>query len=98
VELIVASLLGPDDAETLTALGQIQFDAGNYAAAEGVLQRAAVAAPAFARTRYVLGQTLARLGRDVESRTQLAEYDRLREAANDAVRRSFEKDVLGGIK
>jgi tetratricopeptide (TPR) repeat protein len=94
VELVAASLVGPDDAETLTAIGQIHFDAGAYAAAETVLRRAIGIAPALVQARYLLGHTFARLGRARESGEQLAEYDRLRAAANDNARRSFEIDML----
>jgi tetratricopeptide (TPR) repeat protein len=94
VELVAASLIGPDDAETLTAIGQIHFDAGNYAAAETVLRRAIVIPPALMQARYLLGHTLARLGRARDSLEQLAEYDRLRAAANDDARRTFEIDML----
>jgi tetratricopeptide (TPR) repeat protein len=94
VELVVASLIGPDDAETLTAIGQIHFDAGRYAAAETVLNRAIAVRPALVQARYLLGQTLDRLGRANESREQLAEYDKLRAAANDDFRHVFEVDML----
>jgi tetratricopeptide (TPR) repeat protein len=94
IELVTASLLGPDDADALTAIGQIQFDEGRYAAAETVLQRAVAKAPALVQARYLLGQTLARVGRPDEGKTQLAEFDRLRAAANSTLRESFELDQL----
>jgi tetratricopeptide (TPR) repeat protein len=94
VEFVAASLIGPDNAETLTAIGQIHFDAGRYAAAETVLRRAIAVGPALNQARYLLGQTLDRLGRANESREQLAQYDRLRAAANDAFRHVFEVDML----
>jgi tetratricopeptide (TPR) repeat protein len=94
VEFVAASLIGPDNAETLTAIGQIHFDAGRYAAAETVLRRAIAVGPALNQARYLLGQTLDRLGRANESREQLAPYDRLRAAANDAFRHVFEVDML----
>ena len=94
VELVVASLLGPDDPEALTAIGQIHFDAGRYAAAESVVRHAIALEPSLVQARYLLGHALARLGRTNESKEQLAEYDRLRAAANDEQRRSFEIDVL----
>jgi tetratricopeptide (TPR) repeat protein len=94
VELVAASLLGPDDPETLTAIAQIHFDAGRYVAAEAVLQRAIAIAPALIQARYLLGHTYARLGRASDSQKQLAEFDRLRSAANEDARRTFEIDVL----
>lgn len=91
VELVMAAIIGPDDAEALTAIGEIHFDAGNYAAGETVLRRAIAATPTYAKARYLMGQTLTRLGRTRESQDQLAEYDRLRAAANDETRRLFER-------
>jgi tetratricopeptide (TPR) repeat protein len=94
IEFVVASLIGPDDADALTAIGQIHFDAGNYAAAEAVLRRAIVMAPTLLQARYLLGHTLARLARAAESQQQLAEFDRLRAAVYDNDRRLFEVDQL----
>jgi len=91
-ELVMASILGPDDADALAAIGQIHFDAGRYAAAETVLRRAIAAMPALAQPHYVLGQTLARLGRESQSRAELAEFDRLRASSNDENRAKFEAD------
>jgi len=94
VELVIAAVIGPDDPETLTAIGQIHFDAGDYAAAEMVLRRAIAMAPRLSQARYLLGHTLARLDRANESRTQLDEFDRLRAAANDDARQVFEVNML----
>jgi tetratricopeptide (TPR) repeat protein len=94
VELAIAGVLGPDDAEALTAIGQIHFDAGEYAAAETVLRRAIVLAPRLAQARYLLGHTLARVGRADESRIHLEAFDQLRAAANDAARQVFEVNML----
>jgi tetratricopeptide (TPR) repeat protein len=91
-ELVFASILGPEDGEALAAIGQIHFDAGNYAAAETVLRRAIAATPTLAQPHYVLGQTLARLARESQSQAELAEFDRLRGMANDETRRLFEKE------
>jgi tetratricopeptide (TPR) repeat protein len=94
VELVVASLIGPEDAEALAAIGQIHFDAGRYAAAEPVLLRAIARNPTLVQPRYLLGHALGRLGRADESREQLAEYDRLRATAHDDQRNNFEIDRL----
>ena len=94
IELVVASLIGPADAEALTAIGQVHFDDGNYEAAEAVLRRAIVMAPTLLQARYLLGHTLARLARASESEQQLAEFERLRAAAHDDGRRAFEVDQL----
>jgi tetratricopeptide (TPR) repeat protein len=95
IELVVASLLGPDDAEGLTAIGQIHFDTENYASADAVLRRAIALAPTLVQARYLLGHTLLRLGRDDEGNAQLAEFDRLRAEANAEARRTFEIAQLG---
>jgi tetratricopeptide (TPR) repeat protein len=94
VELVTASLLGPDDPEALTAIGQIHFDAGSYVAAETVLRRAIAIAPTLTHARYLIGQTLARLGRTKDSQEELAEFDSLRAAASKDARRAFEIDML----
>ncbi len=94
VELVAASLIGPDDPETLTAIGQIHFDAGHYVEAETVLRRAIAIAPTLIQARYLLGHTLARLGRSTESHDQLAEFGRLRADVNEDARRAFEIDLL----
>jgi Flp pilus assembly protein TadD len=94
IELVIASLIGPDDAEALAAIGQIYFDAGNYAAAETVLRRAIVLAPTQLQARYLLGHTLARLKRGAEAQQQLAEFGKLRAAVLDNDRRLFEIDQL----
>jgi len=94
VELVMASLIGPDDPDALTAIEQIQFDSGNYNAAEVVLRRAIAIKPALAQARYLLGHSLARLSRASESQEQLEEFERLRTAANEEQRRTFEIDVM----
>jgi tetratricopeptide (TPR) repeat protein len=93
VELVMAAVLGPGDPEALSAIGQIHFDAGNYAAAEAVLRQAIAIAPTTIQARYLLGHTLARLGRARDSQEQLAEFDRLRAAANEDARRAFEIEM-----
>jgi tetratricopeptide (TPR) repeat protein len=94
VELVVASLIGPDNAEPLTAIGQIHFDAGRYVDAATVLARAIAVSPAMVQARYLLGHALDRQGRLDQSREQLAEYDKLRAAANDSFRHAFEVEML----
>jgi Flp pilus assembly protein TadD len=94
VELVIASLIGPDDPDALTAIGQIQFDSANYAAAELVLRRAVAIKPTLAQAHYLLGHSLARLSRANEGQEQLEEFERLRTAANEEQRRTFEIDLL----
>lgn len=89
-ELIVSSMLGLEDGETLAAMGQIHFDAGRYPDAEQVLRRAIVQAPESMQARYLLGRTLVRLGSVEKAKEQFAEFQRLSAAATDERRRTIE--------
>lgn len=91
VELTMALLLGGEDGETLATIGQIHLDAGRYDAAEPVLRRAVALAPELPQARFALGTTLVRLGRGEEGRAELAEFQRLRSAALEDQRRTFEQ-------
>jgi tetratricopeptide (TPR) repeat protein len=93
VELIMTSLLGLEDAETLAVIGQIHLNAGRYTMAEEVLRRAIALQPASAEARYALGGTLLRLGKADEGKAQLAEFRRLRTAALEDQRRTFELEL-----
>jgi tetratricopeptide (TPR) repeat protein len=95
IELLMASLLGHEDAETLTALGQIHLNQGRLQRAEAALARAAALEPDSAQTRYVLGRTLQRLGRTAEAAEQLNAFERLRNAAFEQQRREFEREISG---
>jgi Flp pilus assembly protein TadD len=94
VELIMTSLLGLEDAETLAVIGQIHLNAGRYTMAEEVLRRAIALQPESAEARYALGGTLLRLGKADEGKAQLAEFRRLRTAALEDQRRTFELELL----
>jgi tetratricopeptide (TPR) repeat protein len=94
IELLMSSLLGPEDAETLATIGQIHLDSGRYAPAEAVLRRAVALVPTLAQARFALGMTLVRSGRSEEGRQQLAEFQRLRTAALDDQRRTFAVETL----
>lgn len=94
VELVMASLLGVEDAETLGVMGQLHLNAGRYTTAEAVLRRAVALQPDAAQPRYALGSTLLRLGKTEEAKAQLAEFQRLRAAALDEQRRTFEIETL----
>lgn len=91
-ELLMAALLGLEDAEALTAIGQIHLRQGRLDRAETALARAATLDPALAETRYALAQTLQRLGRTAEAAPHLDAFTRLRQAELDAQRRTFERE------
>src|SRR5262245_305773 len=92
-ELLMASLLGIEDGEVLGVIGQIHLNAGRYAAAEEVLRRAVAQQPDSAQAHYTLGSTLLRLGKTEEAKAQLAEFERLRTAATEDQRRTFELEL-----
>lgn len=91
-ELLTATLLGHEDAETLTAIGQIHLRQQRPAAAETVLVRAVRQDPASAEARYALARALQRLGRAPEAATHLDAFNKLRQAAFDEQRRTFERE------
>ena len=94
LELLMAALLGHEDAEMLGAMGQIHLNAGRLDAAEPVLRRAIALDAQLPQPRYALGQTLLRLGRGVEAKQELDAFQRLRSAALADQRRSFEIETL----
>ena len=89
VELLMTTLLGVEDVETLTAIGQIHLGAERFDAAEATLRRAVATDPKYSQARYALGTTLMRVGKTVEGKQQLDEFQRLRSAALDEQRRQF---------
>lgn len=94
IELLMASLLGLEDAEMLGTIGQTHLTAGRFDAAEVVLRRAIALDPKLPQARYALGSTLQRLGRSAEAKEQLDEFQRLRAAALEEQRRAFEIATL----
>ena len=96
LELIATHLLGHEDAETHSALGQLHLEAGRLELAQARLARAVELDPRLASARYALARTLQRLGRADEAREQLAEFDRLRAARLDEHRRQFESELKAG--
>lgn len=94
--LLMAALIGPEDAETLAAIGQIHFESGDYTRAEPLLRRAVTLAPALSNARFALGTTLVRLGRAEEGRAHLAEFQQLNAAELDKVRRALALTTLIG--
>ncbi len=98
IELLMMGLLGKEDGEALGALGQIHFYAGRLDRAEATLRRAVALEPTLAQARYVLAQTLQRLGRNTEADEQLAAFEKLREDRFDEQRRKFENDSRAPAK
>jgi tetratricopeptide (TPR) repeat protein len=93
LELLMTRLLGHEDAETLTAIGQIHLNQSRPERAEAALVRAVSLDPAFAQARYALGRTLQRLGRAAEAVEQLNAFDRLRAAALEEQRLKYEREA-----
>jgi tetratricopeptide (TPR) repeat protein len=91
VELLMAALLGVEDAETLTAIGQIHLGAERFDAAERALRSAIAQDPKNAQARYAMGMTLTRVGRADEAKVHLDEFRRLRSAILTEQQRQFEK-------
>jgi tetratricopeptide (TPR) repeat protein len=91
LELLMTRLLGYEDAETLTAIGQAFLNQQRLEQAEAALVRAVALDPAYAQARYALGRTLQRLGRAADAAEQLKAFDRLRAAAFEEQRATFER-------
>ena len=89
-ELAMADLLGGSDANSLLATGQLHLEAGRFADAESATRRALALQGDRYEARYVLGRALLRQGRTAEAREQLEMFQRLRDRAMEAQRRSFE--------
>ena len=93
IELLTATLLGVEDSETLTAVGQIHLGAERFDAAEPVLRAAIAQDPKNAQARYAMGMTLTRSGRADEAKLHLDEFQRLRSAALSEQQRQFEQQA-----
>ena len=93
IELLVASRLGLEDAQTLTVMGQIHLAAGRLAPAETALRRAVTMAPDSDTAHYVLARTLLRLGQADAARQHLAEFRRLQEKLLEQQRQKYERDL-----
>ncbi|MNC86758.1 Beta-barrel assembly-enhancing protease [compost metagenome] len=92
LELLMAGVLGHEDAEMLTAIGQIHLSAGRLDRAVAALQRAVTLDSGSAETRYAFARTLQRLGRTAEAAVQLEAFERLRARAFDEQRQEFERE------
>jgi tetratricopeptide (TPR) repeat protein len=96
LELLMTTLLGYEDAETLTAIGQVHLNQNRLEQAEAALARAVSLDPAFAHAHYALGRTLQRLGRAAEASEHLSAFDRLRATAFEEQRRKYEREASAG--
>jgi predicted Zn-dependent protease len=92
VELLMTTLLGVEDVETMTAIGQIHLGAERFDAAEVTLRRAVAMDPKNPQARYALGSTLMRVGKTAEGKQQLDEFQRLRAVVLEEQRREFGKE------
>jgi Flp pilus assembly protein TadD len=88
----MTTLLGVEDVETLTAIGQIHLGAERFDAAEVTLRRAVAMDPKNSQARYALGTTLMRVGKTAEGKQQLDEFQRLRAVVLEEQRREFGKE------
>jgi Flp pilus assembly protein TadD len=93
LELLMAALLGHEDAEMLTAIGQIHLNQNRLDRAAAALERAVALDPDSSVARYALARTLQRLGRTAEAAAQLAAFDRLRAKAFDEQRQKYEREA-----
>jgi tetratricopeptide (TPR) repeat protein len=96
LELLMAALLGHEDAEMLTAIGQSHHNQNRLEHAAAALERAVALDPDSSVARYVFARTLQRLGRTAEAATQLSAFDRLRARAFDEQRQKFEREATPG--
>ena len=93
LELLMAALLGHEDAEMLTAMGQIHLNENRLDHAAAALERAVALDPDSSVARYVFARALQRLGRTAEAAAQLGAFDRLRAKAFEEQRQKFEREA-----
>jgi tetratricopeptide (TPR) repeat protein len=97
LELLMTRLLGHEDAETLTAIGQVHLNQERLERAEATLRRAVALDEEYTEARYALGRTLQRLNRAAEAAEELKAFDRLRAAALEEQRVKYERET-GAIR
>jgi tetratricopeptide (TPR) repeat protein len=97
LELLMTRLLGHEDADTLTAIGQVHLNQSQLERAEAALRRAVSLDQTHAEARYALGRTLQRLNRAAEAAEELKAFDRLRAAALEDQRLKYEREA-GAIR
>ena len=93
-ELVIAMLLDPDAADTLTDLGRFHLTAGRSLQAVEVLERALAADAANALTVRAFADALIRADRTAEGKQRLDESERLQAHAIDIERRAGNAAVL----
>ena len=93
-ELVIALLLGPDDVETLTALGRWHLTADQPARSVEALERAVGIDPTDRLAVHALAGALIRVGRVSEGKQRLQESERLQAQAIDNERRVKAAAVL----
>jgi tetratricopeptide (TPR) repeat protein len=76
-ELVVALMIDPDDAETLTAIGRLHLTAGRVAESIETLERAVEIDRASQQAVRALGDALVQAGKTAEGQERLQESDRL---------------------
>jgi tetratricopeptide (TPR) repeat protein len=92
-ELLMATLLGLEDGEMLSAMGQIHLANDRLDAAEATLRRAVALDPELPQAHYLLGRTLWRLGQAAEVTEHFDAFRRLQVAELAAQRRTFELEA-----
>jgi tetratricopeptide (TPR) repeat protein len=85
-ELIVALMLAPDDADTLTGIGRLHLAAGRLPESIEALQRAVAIDRNKQEALQALGDALVRAGKTAEGRTRLQESEQLRARSIDEER------------
>ena len=76
-EFVVALMIDPDDAETLTGIGRLQLAAGRVSESIETLERAVAVDRANQQAVHSLGDALIRAGKTAEGRERLQESDGL---------------------
>ena len=85
-ELVVALMLDPDDAETLTGIGRLHLAAGRLPESIDALQRAIAIDRNNQEALQALGDALVRAGKATEGQTRLQESAQLRSRSIDEER------------
>lgn len=93
LELLMAGLLGLEDAQMLTAIGQVHLNRNQLDRAEAALRRAVALDSSAIEARYAFARTLQRLGRTSEAAEELEAFDRLRKEAFEEQRRKFDEEA-----
>jgi tetratricopeptide (TPR) repeat protein len=93
LELLMAALLGHEDAEMLTAIGQVHLNQDRPDRAAAAAERAVALDPDSSTARYVFARALQRLGRTADAAVQLDAFERLRAQSFEQQRQTFEREA-----